>query len=115
MDTDRLAAALDVSLASHGVCPACLCEIAWQRGHGDEREQRHVYSVFAPNLWLEGLGETVRRALVVAAHDAVPGAAAALADLEARSLRSTIFRAVVHRLADQLEAATRRAFDASLN
>jgi hypothetical protein len=115
VNADRLAAALDVSLSSHGVCPACLCEIAWQREHGDKREQRHVYSVFAPNLWLEGLGETVRRALVVAAHDEVPGAAAALADLEARSLRSAIFRAVVNRLADQLETETRRAFDASLN
>jgi hypothetical protein len=57
----------------------------------------------------------VRRALVVAAHDAVPGAAAALSDLEARGLRSGIFRAVVNRLADQLARETQRAFDASLN
>jgi hypothetical protein len=115
VDAERLAAALDVSLASRGVCPACLCEIAWERGHGDEREQRRAYADFAPNLWFEGLGETVRRALVVAAHDDVPGAAAALTDLEARSLRSGIFRAVVHRLADELDRETRRAFDASLN
>jgi hypothetical protein len=115
VDAERLAAALDVSLASRGVCPACLCEIAWDRVHGDEREQRRTYAEFAPNLWLEGLGETVRRALVVAAHDDVPGAAAALTDLETRGLRSAVFRAVVNRLADQLEKETRRAFDASLN
>ena len=70
---------------------------------------------FAPNLWLEGLGETVRRALVVAVHDDVPGAAEALRDLESRGLRSGVFHAVVNRLADQLEKETRRAFDASLN
>jgi hypothetical protein len=115
VDTERLAASLDVTLASHGVCPACLCEVAWDREHGDERAQRRTYAEFAPNLWLEGLGETVRRALVVAAHDGVPGAAAALTDLEARGLRSGIFRAVVNRLADQLARETQRAFDASLN
>lgn len=91
MDTDRLAASLDVSLASHGVCPACFCEIAWDREHSDARVQRRTYAEFAPNLWLEGLGETVRRALVVAAHDDVPGAAEALADLESRGLRSGVF------------------------
>jgi hypothetical protein len=115
VDDTQLAAALDVSLASHGVCPACLCEIAWDRAHGDARDQRRSYAAFAPNLWLEGLGETVRRALVVAVHDDLPGAAEALRDLESRGLRSGVFHAVVNRLADQLEKETRRAFDASLN
>jgi len=115
VDAESLAASLDVTLASHGVCPACLFEVAWDRAHGDERAQRSSYAVFAPNLWLEGLGETVRRALVVASHDGAPGAAAALTDLDARGLRSGIFRAVVNRLADQLAQETQRAFDASLN
>jgi hypothetical protein len=57
----------------------------------------------------------VRRALVVAVHDDVPGAAEALRDLESRGLRSGVFHAIVNRLAGQLEKETRRAFDASLN
>src|SRR3954467_14407669 len=115
MDAERLAASLDVTLGSHGVCPACLCEVASDRAHGDERAQRRTYAEFAPNLWLEGLGETVRRALVVAAHDPGPGAEAAQSARRAPRPPSGIFRAVVNRLADQLARETQRAFDASLN
>ena len=115
MDLERLLKSLDVSLCSHGVCVPCLGEVAWSRSHGDARERRRAYVFFAANLWDEGLGESVRRALVVAGHDGVADAGVALDDLQARGLRSEIFQAVVGRLADLLAEETRRAFSAALN
>jgi hypothetical protein len=115
VDTERLAKSRDVSLRSHGICLPCLGEVVWSRSHGDARERLHAYVFFAANLWDEGLGESVRRALVVAVDDGVPDAGAALDDLRDRGLRSEIFRAVVHRLADLLAEETRRALSAALN
>ncbi len=57
----------------------------------------------------------MRDAVERKARSGVAGAADALHDLEARSFRSAIFRAVIRRLARELEADMRRAYRALLN
>lgn len=112
MDADELALRLDVNLRSHGVCYPCLGEVAHnlktRRRRGGEIE-------FVTNLWAEGLGESVAFALARAVESGLPGAGPAHDDLLARGRRSDIFRAVVRRLALELDRETARAFAAWLN
>ena len=103
--TESVAAALPVGLQSRGVCPMCLLLLL----------QGGPESFVVPTLWIEGMDEPVRDALVGAVGRGVPGADEALADFEARGCRSTIFRAVVRRLARELDESARRAYAASLN
>jgi hypothetical protein len=115
MDADAaapLAEQLSVGLGSHGVCYPCLGLVADELASGDGREiERWV----VPTLWAEGLGITVTTAVVRAVELELPDAAAARDDLQARGCRSGVFRAVVRRLARELEQETKRAFAASLN
>jgi hypothetical protein len=115
MDADaiaRLAAKLSVGLGSHGVCYPCLAVVADELASGEGREAEHWV---VPTLWAEGLGITVTAAVERAVELDLFGAAAARDDLRARGCRSDVFRAVVRRLARELEQETRRAFAASLN
>lgn len=107
-----LAAKLSVGLGSHGVCYPCLGLVADELASGDGREAEHWV---VPTLWIEGLGVTVRAAVERAVELDLPDAAAACDDLRARGCRSGIFRAVVRRLARELEQETQRALAASLN
>jgi hypothetical protein len=66
-------------------------------------------------LWAEGLDASVAIALERAVRLDVPDAAEALRDFEARGFRSTIFRAVVRGLAEELDENVRRSYLASLN
>ena len=111
----RLARALDVGLASHGVCTACLGMVAMELERGDERAARSVTHWVVATLWAEGLGGPVEDALHSAVRKSVPDARAALCDFEDRGPRSEIFRAVVRRLADELKEETHKAYLASLN
>jgi hypothetical protein len=115
MDADAaapLAARLSVGLGSHGVCYPCLGEVAHELECGDgHRVEQWVVGT----LWVEGLGVSVSAAVERAVRLGLPGADAARADLAARGCRSGIFRAVVRRLARDLQQETRRAFAASLN
>lgn len=105
-DAAPLAAKLSVGLGSHGVCFPCLGMVA------DERAaERWV----APTLWVEGLGVTVTAAVERAVELDLTDASAARDDLRARGCRSGIFRAVVRRLARELEEEAQRARAASLN
>jgi CTP:molybdopterin cytidylyltransferase MocA len=99
MDVDDLAQRLDVNLHSHGVCYPCLYE--YSRG-GD--------NWFVVTLWAEGLGESVAAALRT-----VPEADDARRDFEARGARSDIFRAVVRRLARELDEHAKKATAATWN
>lgn len=115
MDADAaapLAAELSVGLGSHGICYPCLGLVADELASGEGREAEHWV---VPTLWAEGLGITVTAAVERAVGLDVPDAAAARDDLRARGCRSGIFRAVVRRLARELERETRDAFAASLN
>jgi hypothetical protein len=115
MRAEALAASLDVGLGSRGVCPACLGLVAIAVDRGDGRTVAGRITMVAPDLWAEGLGDTVREAVERKARSGLADAADALGDLAARGARSAIFRAVVRRLAAELAADTRRAFTASLN
>jgi hypothetical protein len=111
----ELARTLRIGLSAHGVCTACLGMIALELEHGDERSAWQTLRWVAVTLWAEGLGEPVEVALRRAARREVPDAHEALRDFEERGPRSEIFRAVVHRLAVQLEEEVRRTYLASLN
>jgi hypothetical protein len=111
----QLARVLRVGLNAHGVCPACLGMVAMELEHGDERSAWRTVRWVAVTLWAEGLGEPVEVALRQAVRRDVRDAREALRDFEARGPRSEIFRAVVHRLALQLEEEVRRSYLASLN
>jgi hypothetical protein len=96
---DELAARLDVNLHSHGVCYPCL----WEYGRTGD-------NWFVVTLWSEGLGDSVAAAL-----RAIPDHEEAKRDFEARGCRSAIFRAVVRRLARDLEENTQKALAARWN
>jgi hypothetical protein len=111
-DAAPLAAKLSVGLGSHGVCYPCLGLVADELASDGGREAEHWV---VPTLWVEGLGVTVAAAIERAVELELPAAAAARDDLQARGCRSGIFRAVVRRLARDLEQETERALAASLN
>lgn len=108
-----LAAKLDLDLRSHGVCPACLSFIAFEVA-GDERRVAGEITAMAPNLWAEGLGDSVRASLECAVSH-WPAAQEGLRELDVAGMRSRVFRAVVRRLAVELAEGARRAYQASLN
>jgi hypothetical protein len=99
MDADELALRLDVNLHSPGICLPCLYEFSQS---GD--------TWFVVTLWQEGLGETVASALRI-----VPGADDLKRDFEARGCRSKVFRAVMRKLAREIEEDSRRALAARWN
>src|SRR5690348_10907573 len=111
----KLARELRVGLNAHGVCSACLGMVAMELEHGDERSAWQTLRWVAVTLWAEGLGEPVEVALRQAMRRDVPDSREALRDFEERGPRSEIFRAVVYRLAQELEEEVRRTYLASLN
>ena len=111
----RLARMLQVGLGAHGVCRACLGMVAMELGRGHDRAAGRTLRWVAVTLWAEGLGEPVEDALRRAERRGLPDAQAALRDFEERGPRSEIFRAVVRRLAEELEEEVQRTYLASLN
>jgi hypothetical protein len=101
-----LSAKLSVGLGSHGVCYPCLGMVALE-----DHAERWV----APTLWVEGLGLAVGAAVERAVELGLADAVEARDDLRARGCRSGIFRAMVRRLAGELEQETQRVIAASLN
>jgi hypothetical protein len=110
-----LARELPVDLRSRGVCPACLLFVISELHTGDGRKIGGAVTRIASTLWDEGLDASVRFALEHAVRRDLPGAAEALRDFELRGFRSAIFRAVVRRLAEDLDEEARRHYLASLN
>ena len=111
----NLAHALDVGLGARGVCTACLGAVAMELERGDERSAGRTIRWVTATLWAEGLGEPVEGALRAAVRKGVPDAREALRDFEDRGPRSDVFRAVVRRLAEELEREVNRTYLASLN
>jgi hypothetical protein len=107
---DALAASLDLDVESSGVCLACLSFVSMPLADGDEAAARREARRLVADLWHEGLEEPVIAALVCARHDGVPGAEAALDDIDARGPRATVVRAVVLRLAAELAEQARAEF-----
>jgi hypothetical protein len=99
VDADELAERLDVNLHSDGVCLPCLYEFS-----------RSGDNWFVVTLWQEGLGETVASALRV-----LPGEEDLKRDFERRGCRSEVFRAVMRKLAREIEEDSKRARAAPWN
>ena len=99
-----LAATLELDVHAVGICHACLCFVSFAIDGGDERDVRGWTFTIAPSLWQEGLALPVRLALERARVAGVPFAEEAIADVEHRGARTTIVRAVVRRLAEDLLA-----------
>src|SRR3954451_19395739 len=111
----ELARQLRVGLQSPGLCPACLGIVAMELESGGNRKIAGAITQIAPILWDEGFDVSVQVAIERAVRDGVPDAADAQRDFEKRGFRSTVFRAVVRRLAEELDSAIRRDYLASLN
>jgi hypothetical protein len=112
----ELADALELDVDRIGICQACLSVVSLPLDHGDEREAKRSAREMTPLLWEEGLAEPALVAVRRAGMAGVPGADAALADLQRDGGRSAAARAIVLRLAaDQAvrRAAFRRWFEAS--
>lgn len=98
---ERLAAELDIGL-DVPVCYACLSFVSLALDGGDPvdvaRQARHI----TPYIWSEGLAEPAFAAVQGAVDRGVPHAQEGLADLARRGGRSSVARAIVVRLADEL-------------
>jgi hypothetical protein len=103
----ELAARLGLDVDSSGVCLACLGFVAMPLTDGDEATARREARRLVVDLWCVGLDRPLVEALAGARDDGVPGAGAALHDVEVRGPRASIVRAVVLRLAHELAERTR--------
>jgi hypothetical protein len=99
VDVDELAQRLDVNLHSPGICLPCLYEYSLSHENW-----------FVVTLWEEGLGETVAAAL-----RSLNGAEELKCDFERRGCRSDVFRAVLRKLAREIEEDARKATAALWN
>jgi hypothetical protein len=77
---------------------------------GDERKIRREVSRMTPELWTEGLEQPLRLAVKRTVERRVPLAREALSDLDRRRGRSTVAKAVVRRLGQQLDDHARGDF-----
>jgi len=99
-----IASQLDFHLDDIGICLACLSFVSMAIDGGDQRKIQGALQRMTPDLWVEGLALPARRALERARNRGVPGADAALADIEARGGRSMVAKAIVYRLGADLSA-----------
>jgi len=104
---DVFARELDVDLNA-GICHACLSFVSFALDNGDPVEIAHWLRRMTPDLWADGLSEQALAAVRRACERGVANAPAAFADLERRGGRSSVARAIVRRLAEEL---SRRAHE----
>lgn len=105
---EAVAAGLDLDLDA-GLCIACLGIVAIALEYGDSAEIARELRRITPDLWADGLSEQALPAVRSACERGVPDAHAALEDLEGGGGRSVTARAIVRRLAEELQQRTRRA------
>lgn len=103
---DALVIMLDLDLDA-GICHACLSFVSLALDQGDPVEVARQTRRMTPDLWADGLAEPALAAVRRACEVGVPGAEAALADLERRGGRSSVARAIVRRLAEELSRRSR--------
>ena len=101
------AAALDLELARTPVCYACLSFVSCSLDEGEEHEARVWARRMTPYIWEEGLAEPALRAVRKARLAGVRHGGECLADLELRGGSSVVARAIVLRLAADLNELTR--------
>ena len=103
---DALAAKLDIGL-DVGVCHACFSFVSFELDGGTPARIAGAITRMAPDLWMDGLRDPAFAAVRRARKDGVPDADEALADLLERGPRSSTARAIVRRLAEDLNRRTR--------
>lgn len=106
----ELAKQLDLDVHDVPICLACLSFVSTAIRGGDEVEIRHEVDRMSPELWAEGLEQPLRLVLKRAVEADVPLARDALADVDRRGGRSLVAKAVVRRLAQQLDDHARGDF-----
>jgi len=97
-----LAGQLELDVMTVGVCLPCLSFAAFPLEAGDERTARREARRLVPILWAEGLELPALLALERERRDGVPDAREAVADVCAHGARSSVVRALVWRLAQDL-------------
>lgn len=103
---DALATLLALDLDA-GICHACLSFVSFALDEGDPVEIARQIRRMTPDLWDDGLAEPALAAVRRACELGVPDAEAALADLERHCGRSSVARAIVRRLAEELSRRVR--------
>jgi hypothetical protein len=106
----ELAEWLDLDVHDVPICLACLSFVSMAIRFGDERDIRREVNRMTPDLWAEGLEQPLRLALKRAVEWGVPLAREALSDLDGRRGRSTVAKAVVRQLGQQLDDNARGDF-----
>jgi hypothetical protein len=106
----ELAGRLELDVQDVPICLACLSFVSMAIRFGDERDVRREVNRMTPDLWAEGLEQPLRLALKRAVERGVPLARDAFSDLEARRGQSTVAKAVVRRLGQQLDDHARGDF-----
>lgn len=102
-----IAERLDLDVYELGICHACLGFVASALDSGDEREIRRWVDRMTPDLWAEGLALPVRAALERARRRGDPDADAAIFAVEAHGARSLVVKAIVRRLAEDMQRRVR--------
>lgn len=97
---------LDLDLGA-GICHACLSFVSLALDGGDQVEIARQVRRMTPDLWADGLAEPALAAVRDACEVGVPDAEAALADLERYGGKSSVARAIVRRLAEDLSRRAR--------
>jgi hypothetical protein len=110
-----LVAAIDPRLDETPHCSMCLYEVSRALREGDRRKLRAALRYFVPLLWDETLEAPVRQVLRRAGAAGIPGAAAALADVEERADRSPLVEEVVLHLARQQVEEIEGSYITSMN
>lgn len=106
----ELAEQLDLDVHDVPICLACLSFVSMAIRSGDQRKIRREVSRMTPDLWAEGLEQPLRLALKRAVERRVPLAREVLSDLDGRRGRSTVAKAAVRRLGQQLDDHARGDF-----
>jgi hypothetical protein len=98
----RFAIELDLDVDRLPICLACLSIVSMQLDGGNQRKINGAVQSMTPDLWEEGLELPAWTALEAARDKGVPGAEEAIGDVLERGCHSTVARAIVRLLAEQL-------------
>jgi hypothetical protein len=98
----RFASELDLDVDKLPICLACLSIVSMRIDSGNQRAIEGAVRQMTPDLWAEGLELPAWTALEEARDKGVPGAEEAIGDVLEGGCHSTVARAIVRLLAEQL-------------
>jgi hypothetical protein len=98
----RFALELDLDVDRLPICLACLSVVSMRIDSGKPRQIEGAVRQMTPDLWAEGLELPAWTALEEARDKGVSGAEEAIGDILERGCHSTVARAIVRLLAEQL-------------